>query len=102
MTPIKKEFNDLMSRHSDKVPVILQFSKELQPLYKSKTKLLVDYHFTVSELMFFIRSKLRLHSSVGLHLFVDGKFLTGSETLYSAWDRQTYLLVRVMEESTFG
>lgn len=103
MNQIKKEFDDIIARHPAKIPIIIQVDKELEPLYKSKRKVLVYHDYTASELMAFIRMKMRLPSNKGIFLFVDDKMISGSQRLYDVWDNKNrFMFVRVVQESVFG
>ena len=103
MNVIKKEFDDIIARHPAKIPIIIQVDKELEPYYKSKRKVLVFHDYTASELMAFIRMKMRLPSNKGIFLFVDDKMISGSQRLYDVWDNKNrFMFVRVVQESVFG
>jgi hypothetical protein len=103
MNQIKREFDDIIARHPAKIPIIIQVDKELEPLYKSKRKVLVYHDYTASELMAFIRMKMRLPTNKGIFLFVDNKMISGSQRLYDVWDNKNrFMFVRVVQESVFG
>lgn len=103
MNEIKKQFDDIIARHPAKIPIIIQVDKELEPYYKSKRKVLVYHDYTASELMAFIRMKMRLPSNKGIFLFVDDKMISGSQRLYDVWDNKNrFMFVRVVQESVFG
>jgi hypothetical protein len=102
MNQIRKEFNDIQSRHPAKIPIILQLSKELEGKYNSKKKILIPFDYTVSELMTFIRIKMSIRSGDAIFLFFDDKLLSGSQRLYDVWDKRTFMFVRVCQENTFG
>ena len=109
MNQIKKEFDDIISRHPAKIPIIIQVDKELETYYKSlnitfsKRKILVFHDYTASELMAFIRMKMRLPSNKGIFLFVDDKMISGSQCLYDVWENKNrFMFVKVVQESVFG
>ena len=105
MNVIKKEFDNIISKHPAKIPIILQIDNLLEPYYKSKQrKVLVFHDYTASELMAFIRMKMmRLPQSKGIFLFVDDKLISGNQRLYDAWENKNrFMFVRVVQENTFG
>ena len=105
MNVIKKEFDNIISKHPAKIPIILQIDNLLEPYYKSKQrKVLVFHDYTASELMAFIRMKMmRLPQSKGIFLFVDDKLISGNQRLYDVWENKNrFMFVRVVQENTFG
>ena len=109
MTPIQEQFHDIMSRHAFKVPIIFQLPSDMEKQIKKK-KLLVDYYFTVAEIIFWIRKTIRsvngygnyLPANEGIYLMVNDKILKGNDTFYSVWDKKSFLIVKICKESTFG
>ncbi len=101
MSQIRIEFENIRSKYPGKIPIILQFSKEIA--YSSKRKLLVDYDFTVSELMMFIRSKLHIPSNKAIFLYVDDTLIYGNQRLYDVWNnRNRFMIIKVALENCFG
>ncbi len=106
MNVIKKSFEDLRIKFPDKIPVVLQLSPDLITKYNIKTKILLQYDANASDILWYLRNKIKIESSQAIFIYVNNQLLIGSQPLYDIWftdsKRKTFLFVEVCLENTFG
>lgn len=102
------ESNRICSKHPDKIPIILHFDKQIK--FPCKKKILIDKTAYVSELIFFLRSKIQLKDNEALMIFCDNSILCGNQSLYHLYydfisrenNDDKFLYIHVNIENTFG
>jgi GABA(A) receptor-associated protein len=96
-----------MKKHPDKLPVIMERGPKDRDLpMLEKPKFLVPKNLTVSQLLFIIRSRLKLSSEKALYIFINDMLPTGtsyiSEVYNSYVDDDGFLYIMYCSENTFG
>jgi GABA(A) receptor-associated protein len=101
--------NTLLERNVGKIPVIVNFRYEDKIKYKltsMEMKVLIDAEYTLTQMLFFLRRKIKLNSCDSCYLFVDRILVPQVMTMrdlytkYKDKDGFLYMDLRFME--TFG
>jgi hypothetical protein len=106
--------NRILSKYVDKIPVIIDCSKELDTIVK-KRKFLVPIDVSVSHLISIIRQKFKLNSSQAIFIFCNNQIINGQTiigevyrtyindlTLSKKFDGDRFLYFYLSCENTFG
>lgn len=103
-----KTYNSIRSRYIDKIPIVIEFDKKL---HQPTMKVLIDSTAYVSELICFIRNKIKLSSEQAIYLSTeDHTILNQNQSLYlihnsiifNQKDQDNFLYIFVNCESVFG
>lgn len=79
------ESQRILSKFPDRIPVIIDCSKELDKLL-SKKKFLVPREISVSYLLTIIRNKSKIDSTKAIFIFCNDKLLSGTSILGTVYD----------------
>lgn len=104
-----KQFELINKRFNDKLPVIIDFSTEIQinncynQLYR---KFLVPKDINLGEFMYSIRKTMKLQPEYGIFLFINNKLLNNISLLSEIYkehkNEDGFLYVDLKSESTMG
>ena len=101
----KEEAKKILSKYSDRVPVIVQKNKNDDPDI-DKNKFIVPRDLTMGQFQYVIRKRLRLSPEKGLFLYVGGTVITSSELMTTVYETycsdNLFLYVRYGMENVFG
>ncbi len=101
-------YENIKNKYPNKIPVIIEFEKK--EIFKNitKTKFLVEDSYTLSKLMYNIRSNFKLDKSMSLFCLVNGQILCNMSDMvlnlvqkYGDNDDH-FLKLYVMTENVFG
>ena len=108
----KSECNRIRSKHSDRIPVIVDCCKNLESNLK-KQKFLVPSNVSSSHLLYSIRNNMSLDSSLAMFMFIDDNLVCSTKIMSEIYqnyilkhekdkDYDGILYVYVTLENTFG
>lgn len=102
-----EESSRIMSKYSDKLPVICEKSKNSSDIPNiDKIKYLVPMDLTVSQFLYVIRNRMKLSAEKAIFLFVGGTIPTNSaliSQIYSQYkDPDGFLYLTYSGENVFG
>ena len=92
--PFKKQFSldqrisesqRIISKYPDRIPIIIECSKDLDDLIK-KRKFLVPKDISVSYLLYIVRRKIRIDSNKAVFMFSENKLLCAQSMIGSLYD----------------
>lgn len=103
----KAESAKMIKSWNDRVPIILQKSKDSKLEDVSNSKLLCPKHYTYQQFLQGLRQKIKLPKEHALFVFLNGKeLLTGDRTLASIYeqykDPDGFLYIMYCENPTLG
>jgi hypothetical protein len=105
----KKKSDFLLSKYSDKIPMILEKSSKEKYLPKiEKTKYLVPHDLTVAGVMQILKKNLKIdeHISVYLSIYNQNIILSGSQSIsdiYSKYkNNDGFIYLEYCSENVFG
>jgi len=109
-----QDSNAILSKHPDKVPVIID-SKDQQLLQLiKKRKFLVPKDISASYLLITIRNKIKLNSSKALFMFTDDSMINGTSIIGEIYEnykdrnklhgigQDKFFYITIAYETTFG
>jgi retron-type reverse transcriptase len=100
------ESNILLSKYSDKIPIIIT-SKD-KKLFKNlkKNKFLVPYDMTISYLLVAVRKQFKIENHEAIFMCCNNKLLSGSISIIEIYKKDKYkdnfLYIELIKENTFG
>jgi len=108
----KSECSRIRSKHSDRIPVIVDCCKKLEVKLK-KQKFLVPSNVSSSHLLYSIRNNMSLDSSLAMFMFIDDNLVCSTKIMSEIYqnyilkhekdkDYDGILYVYVTLENTFG
>ena len=101
-----EESTRILSKYSDRVPIIVEAkpNSNLQDL--DKHKYLVPKEMTVGQFLYVIRKRLKLKPEQAIFVFVDNKMPATSELISTLYERSKnedgFMYVLYSGENTFG
>ena len=109
------EYSKIRSKYIDRIPVIIDFDKEISKL-NIKRKYLVPDEISCSYFIAMIRQKIKIDSSKGLFIFCNNKLLSGNTIIREVYDQyckdkekdpdfikgDQFLYFKISFENTFG
>jgi len=109
------EYSRIKSKYLDRIPIIINFDKELSKL-DIKKKYLVPNEVSCSYLMSIIRRRIFLNSSNALFMYCNNKLMSGVKLISEVYDEYVedmrndpdfqkgdkFLYVYISNENTFG
>lgn len=103
----KDEYEYVIARHPNKIPIVIQKSIHSKLNSLAKTKFLIPKNRTVSFFMMELRRKLNLQSEHALFLFANKNLSLPMDAIlndiYSKYkDEDGFLKIIYCEENTFG
>jgi GABA(A) receptor-associated protein len=102
-----KEATRLLEKYPTRIPIIVEKHKEDITIPNiPKKKYLIPKDFTMAQLMYIIRRKIKLPSEKALFFFIGNNIPSSSEllgTIYSEHlDCDKFLYIKISGENTFG
>ena len=109
------ECNRINSKYIDRIPIIVDYNKELIP-FNLKRKFLVPYEVSASYLLSIIRNKCKIYSKKALFMFCNNKLLSSGTMMYEIYENyknemikdedfrkgDKFLYIKITTEITFG
>ena len=100
----KKEFERILVKYPDKIPVICETLGDLPPL--DKKKYLVPSDLTVGQFVYVIRKRIKLSPDRAIFIFCNGGLPPTASLLSQIYkenkDEDGFLYIHASSESTFG
>ena len=100
------ESNKVLSRYSDRIPIIVEKSSESDVPSIDKIKFLVPKDLTMGQFAFVIRKRIKLSQEQGLFLMVNNVMAPTSEIMSNIYnnhkDEDGFLYITYCGENTFG
>ena len=101
-----RESRRIRSKYPDRVPIIVEKSKNSSIPDLDKHKFLVPHDITIGQFMLVIRKRIKLTSDQAIYVFANNSIPTISETIISVYDKckdeDGFLYITIAGESTFG
>ena len=101
-----KESNKILSKYSDKIPIILERYKTKDLKNIQKKKYLLPKDITAGQFLFIIRKKIDLSSEKSIYLFNQNSLLSSNtiiSDIYNKYkDDDNFLYLFYDTENTFG
>jgi GABA(A) receptor-associated protein len=102
----KKVAENIMKKYNGRIPVIIEQSKHSNKLPTDKTKFIVPEDMTVAQLLYMLRTKVKLKDNEAIFLFFDGDLLNTSLIMKEAYNKYKkadgILYIYFSTENTFG
>jgi GABA(A) receptor-associated protein len=102
----KAECDRIMKKYHDRVPIIVQRGRSSQLPELKDRKFLVPRDFTMGQLLFVIRRRVKLSAEQGLFLFVNDTLPATNAMISQVYkehhDEDGFLYCFISGESTFG
>lgn len=100
------ESEKIKKKYNDRIPVIVEPSKQSRLNKIDKTKFLVPEDLTVGNFLSVIRKRIKLTSEQALFIFVNNVLPCTSQTMGTIYDQHKdedgFLYLVYTEENTFG
>ena len=101
----RAEFDRIRIHRVSRIPVIMEASGINTPRV-DKEKFLVPFDLTVAQLLFVVRRRINMESSMALFVLINGVVPTSSATMSSLYDAHKsedgFMYVVYTTENTFG
>ena len=103
----KNESDRLMIKYKDRIPIILECVCDISKnISLDKHKYLVPRDINVAQLMFIIRSRIKLNANDSLFMFFDNILKPSTETIGNIYkyhkNADGFLYAMITLENTFG
>jgi len=102
----QKESARILTKYSDKIPIICEKANQRDLPDIEKNKYLVPNDITVGQFIYVIRQKVKLKPEEALFLFIGGKIVSNSALIGYIYetekDADGFLYVQYSKENTFG
>ena len=101
------ESSRILQKYPDRIPTIVEKSSQCNDLMNiDKHKYLVPQDITMSQFIFIIRKRLKLHPEKALFLFIKNNVISGHQTMSMIYDEYKdedgFLYIEYSSENTFG
>jgi GABA(A) receptor-associated protein len=100
----KTEAARILAKYPDRIPIIVNISKDLPEL--DKKKYLIPGNMTLGQFMYVLRKRISLRPESALFLYVGNTLAPTSEMVSQIYennkDEDSFLYISVLTESTFG
>jgi len=100
------ESSKIMSRHADRVPIVVEAKKNSNLQDLDKHKYLVPKEMTIGQFLYVIRKRLKLKPDQAIFVFVDNKMPSTSELITTLYERSKnedgFMYILYSGENTFG
>lgn len=101
-----EESKNIMSKYSDRIPIIVTRDKRSKLEHIDKNKFLAPEDLTVAQFISVIRKRIKLSESEAMYIFVNNTLPTTSaslSTIYSQHkDEDGFLYITYCSENVFG
>ncbi len=101
-----KESSRIISKYPDKIPLICEKAKTKNIPSMEKCKILVPWDLTVGNLIYIVRTKLKLKPEDSIFLFVGNNMMSASCVIGEIYNHQKdedgFLYIEYSKENTFG
>jgi GABA(A) receptor-associated protein len=97
----------ILKQHSDRVPVVVECSEQLQSVHPlKKNKFIVPFELTLAQFMFVIRKHMKLESTYAIYVFINNRLHPTTSIMGDLYatqkDEDGFMYLSVFQESTFG
>lgn len=101
----KKDADKVMKKYPERIPVIVEpLTKDIIEI--DKKKYIVSKDMTFGQLIFIVRKRMNVESSIALFFTVNSNLITGSSDLGSIYEENknedNFLYIKYTTENTFG
>lgn len=101
----KKDADKVMKKYPERIPVIVEpLTKDIIEI--DKKKYIVSKDMTFGQLIFIVRKRMNVDSSIALFFTVNSNLITGSSDLGSIYEENknedNFLYIKYTTENTFG
>lgn len=100
------ESKKVLSRYTDRIPIIVEKAKESPIANIDKIKFLVPKDLTMGQFSFIIRKRIKLNQDEGLFILINNTMMSTGDiiaTIYNNYkDEDGFLYVSYCGENTFG
>ena len=105
----KKRSSSLLTKYSDKIPVILEKSSKDKYLPKiDKNKLLIAHNMTTANIIQLLKNNLKINESTAIYIMISDKniMLSGAQSIESIYkdykNEDGFLYLEYCTENVFG
>lgn len=103
----KKEFDKIKEKYPDRIPVIVEKSKNCKTLPDiDKKKYLVPKDLSFSQFMYVVRKRIKLDSDQALYIFINDTLISGNKSMAEIYHEFAepcgFLFAKYTAEATFG
>lgn len=102
----KSESTRIRRKHPDRIPVIVDKSRDCSLPTIDKQKFLVPQDMTLGQFIYIIRKRIKLESSEALFIMVNNNLMTSTLQLCEIYENQKdedgFLYIVYTSENTFG
>jgi GABA(A) receptor-associated protein len=101
------ESERVLTKYPDRRPVICERLKNAKNTPQiDKKKYLIPNEFTIGQLIYVIRQRIKLHSNEAVFIFINGKMIPSSSVIGTIYDTEHdedgFLYIFYSRENTFG
>ena len=101
----KKDADKVMKKYPERIPVIVEpLTKDIIDI--DKKKYIVSKDMTFGQLIFIVRKRMNVDSSIALFFTVNSNLITGSSDLGTIYEENknedNFLYIKYTTENTFG
>ena len=101
----KKDADKVMKKYPERIPVIVEpLTKDIIEI--DKKKYIVSKDMTFGQLIFIVRKRMNVDSSIALFFTVNSNLITGSSDLGTIYEENknedNFLYIKYTTENTFG
>ena len=101
-----EECNRILSKHNDRVPIIVLKDKSCELADIDKQKYLVPKDMNLGQFIYIIRKRIRLSPEKALFILIDNQLMTPNNPLQDIYDKHKdtdgFLYITYSSENTFG
>lgn len=101
-----KEATDMIKKHPDKIPVIVEQITKIKNPYLDRNKFMCPGDINIGQFILILRNRLGVKSAESIFIFINGKTLPNNTTMQDAYknykDTDQYLKIKYGLESSFG
>lgn len=98
--------NDILSRHKEHIPIIVEAIPKTSLPDIEKHKYLVPKEFTLSQFIIIIRKRIKMTSEQSIYLFINNSIPRLTDTVWDAYQRHKdpdgFLYILYGGETSFG
>lgn len=102
----EKEASRVLSKYSDRIPIICERDSQSRMEDIDKNKYLVPKDLSAGQFIYVIRKRLRLPAEKAIFIFINGTIPASSKPLLALYhehcDRDGFMYITYCEENVFG
>lgn len=102
----KAECSAVLKKYPDRVPCIIEMSKQCSFNKPEKKKFLIPQNLSISQLQYVVRKRIKVMPDIAIFMFINNVLIPSSSELSSVYqehkDKDGFLYIVITSESTFG